>query len=127
MNRTQPQVARIEITDSQLDQLAELVAKKIVARQQPERPISREALAAHFAVSPSTVDRWKKRKLIPFFMLDQTLRFYLSDVEAALRRHGDSQPKLHGRFQRDATRKGSTRGAIRVGRDTETWRVSILE
>lgn len=52
-----------------------------------EKPMSQTQIAKHYGCATRTIRRWMEQGLVPFVRVGHP-RFYLSEVEAALRRHG---------------------------------------
>ena len=54
---------------------------------------TKPSVAAFYDVSERTVERWMRRRLIPFFKIGGKVRFRLSDVIASLERNNLHQTR----------------------------------
>lgn len=50
-----------------------------------EKPATKQEMCAYLGIGVRALERWMKAGYIPFTKIDRIVRFYRSDVDAALR------------------------------------------
>ncbi len=67
----------------------------LAAAHKEEMPVyaTRKGLAARYSVSLRTIDEWMARGWIPFMRIGGSIRFHVTDVDAAVRERFEVRPK----------------------------------